>query len=189
MFRGSTIAGLALLAMLWGNTGQAGQLNFSGTTPGTVLLNQSTPETASFDTLIPLVPPSAGQLFVSLTDEGTIPGSGVPAFASIQFGINNVGGPLVPLAGPGVETLDITTPQPLYLEVLGSPVAGSYGIFNLEATFVPASAVPLPPALSLLLVGLALMALRSLASRVPLSEVTLVGCLLPECNTAAIPDV
>jgi hypothetical protein len=155
MSRAKLIPALLVAGLYAAPPAHAAAVTCTETTPqGTVLLSESCAATSGFDTSAPISIPSAGELDVSLGDEGSLPGSAVPSFAALQFGINSLSGALVPLGAAGVETLDLTAPQQVYIEVVGAPQSSSYGIYNLNATFVAASsAVSLPPGAPLLILG------------------------------------
>jgi hypothetical protein len=102
----------------------------------------------SYATSVALTAPSAGDLIVSLTDELS-----PEAFASLQLALTSASASLVPLTNAGTVSLDLTKPATVYADVFATPQAGA-GLFNLYATFIPTSAVPLPAGVLSLASGL-----------------------------------
>jgi len=105
--------------------------------------------------------PSAGNLFLTLTDLDF-----PTAFSTLDFALTDAAStvaPLVDVEDPGVKptlTYDLTSPTTLYAEVFAIAGASSLGLYNLTATFVPdTSPVPLPASGALLLSGVTLLAL------------------------------
>jgi hypothetical protein len=98
----------------------------------------------------------AGQLTVTLTDDN------FPAFSSLQFALADSNGTLDPLSGAGAQTLDLTQPSTIYVDVFGTTQSG-YGLYTIDATFdgvgTAGSAVPVPPSALLLVGGLVMLML------------------------------
>jgi len=154
---------LAVLALSGVGGANAAVLIPSEATSGEVLYDQTQQVLeASYATSVTLTAPSAGELSVTLTDEAS------PApFASLQFALTNASAPLVALTNAGTVTLDLTKPATVYADVFATAQAGA-GLFNLEATFVPSSAVPLPSSVVSLAGGLLALLIGSSACRTAL---------------------
>jgi hypothetical protein len=118
----------------------------------TVLYSDSPMVQGSADTLTTLSVPGAGELFLTLTDLD------FPSpFSSLKFSLTDTAGALVGFADPGTLTLDLTKPTTLYADVIATTQAGTEaGLYNLTATFLDASPVPLPASGLLLGGGIAL---------------------------------
>jgi hypothetical protein len=125
-----------------------GSGNVSVLSSQSVLLQQSGANTTT------LAIPGAGELFVSVTDL-QFPTS----FASLQYAVSNAAGTEIPLTKAGTtSTLDLTAPTTLYANVFATLGNGA-GLYNLTATFVSGSAVPLPSSILLFLGGVLLLLL------------------------------
>jgi hypothetical protein len=118
----------------------------------TVLYSESPMVQGSANTLTTLSVPGAGELFLTLTDLD------FPSpFSSLKFSLTDTAGALVGFADPGTLTLDLTKPTTLYADVVATTQAGTEaGLYNLTATFLGASPVPLPASGLLLGGGIAL---------------------------------
>ncbi len=142
------IGGLMLAASLAGaQAAQASVLNSA-----TVLYSESPMVLGGAATVTTLSVPGAGELFLTLTDLD------FPSyFSSLKFSMTDTSGALVGLADPGTLTLDLTRPTTLYADVFATTQPGTgAGLYNLTATFLGASPVPLPASGLLFGGGLAL---------------------------------
>ncbi|HTW74438.1 MAG TPA: hypothetical protein VMD56_05895 [Steroidobacteraceae bacterium] len=133
----------------------------AGTLPGdpTVLYSESTLATNDTPSVTTLDVPGPGEIFLTLTDLS------FPApFASLKFALTDTESALVGLAPPGTLTLDLTKPTTLYAEVFQTvaPATGM-GLYNLTATYLGSSPVPLPASGLLLGGGLLTLLLAQLA--------------------------
>ena len=118
-----------------------------------VLADQSQVVMGTQPAVTPLSAPGAGELSVTLTDMD------FPApFASLQFALADTTSTLTAMSNAGTLSLDLTTPITVYADVFATSQIGG-GLYNLTATFVPSSAVPLPPTAASLAGGLLVMLL------------------------------
>lgn len=118
-----------------------------------VLYSQSSLVKGSVANVTTLYTPGPGELFLTLTDLDY-----TNTFGSLKFSLSNSTTALVGLAEPGILTLDLTQPTTLYADVFATAGGRSeLGIYNLTATFLGASPVPLPA--SVLMLGCGLLAL------------------------------
>jgi hypothetical protein len=138
------ISVLAIMSLM--GVAHAARADILGTP--TVLYSQSSLVTGSAPSVTTLNVPGPGELFLTLTDLS------FPApFASLKFALTDTESALVGLAPPGTLTLDLTKPTQLYAEVFDTAAVGpDMGLYNLTATFLSSSPVPLP-ATGLLLGG------------------------------------
>jgi hypothetical protein len=109
--------------------------------------------------------PSAGDLFLTLTDLD-FPNP----FAFLKFSLTDTHNALAGgLTNPGMLQLSLTGPTTLYADVLARAASGGPGLYNLTATFVSSAPVGLPGsgellgAVTALAVGLDLIWRRSRA--------------------------
>lgn len=122
----------------------------------TVIYSQSTPVQGSLSTVATLDVPSAGELFVTLSDLDY-----TSTFASLTFYLTNDLSAEVGQAQPGTLQLSLTGPTTLYAAVFAT-AQGSQdaGMYNLTATFLGSpgsdSLVPLPASGALLAAALLL---------------------------------
>ena|SRR5665213_89177 len=122
----------------------------SGAQASTVVLDDQTLLVlGSQPAVTPLSVPGAGELSVTLTDLQF-----QTAFASLQFALTEASSSMTPLSNAGTQSLDLTAPMTVYANVFAASEPGSSGLYNLTATFVPSSAVPLPASASSLMAGL-----------------------------------
>jgi len=136
---------LAITALAWGANHGAVASNAPGSSAGnvSVLASASVLMQESGSNTTSLVVPGPGELFVTVTDL-QFPTS----FASLQYGITDASGTILPLtAANTTTTINLTAPDTLYANVFATVGQGGAGLFNLTATFV--SAVPLPASLGL----------------------------------------
>lgn len=146
------MGGLTLAALLATPVAQATVMPPADTPSATVLSSNSPYVQGSAANVTTLLAPSAGELFLTLTDLD-FPNP----FASLQFSVTDAGGTLVNLTNAGTVTLDLTQPLTLYADVFATTQAGTRaGLYNLTATFLGSSPVPLPASGLLLGSGLAL---------------------------------
>jgi hypothetical protein len=112
-----------------------------GEARASVLVNENQVVRGTMATSTALSLSGAGELSVTLTDMGN---STFPApFASLQFALSDATSTLTDLSGAGTLMLDLTAPKTVYVDVFATS-QGSIGLYNLTASFGPASAVPLP---------------------------------------------
>jgi hypothetical protein len=110
----------------------------SMSTHAAVLLNENVQVMGDTNSSVPLSIPGAGELTVTLTDEG------FPAdFTSLQFALSNVTATLTQLSDAGTQVLDLTTPTQVFVDIFATP-DGNSGLYNLTADFTSGTAVPLP---------------------------------------------
>lgn len=146
---------LTIAALVWCAGHEALASNAPGSASGnvSVLTSSSVLMEESGTNTTALVAPGPGELFVTVTDL-QFPTS----FASLQYGITDASGTILPLtAGNTTTTINLTAPDTLYANVFATVGSGGAGLFNLTATFV--SAVPLPASLGLFAGGGLLLAL------------------------------
>jgi hypothetical protein len=132
-----------------------------------VLASDSVLLTQSGANSTPLAIPGAGELFVSVTDL-QFPTS----FSALNYAVANASGTVVPMTAAGkVSTLNLTAPTTLYANVFAT-LGGGAGLYNLTATFVSATAVPLPGSLGCLAgaAALLMLLLRSSKARAALAR-------------------
>ena len=150
----SLLAGLAALCGF--PRAEATVLGADTATPGTVLFNGPVMVENEIDYAgtTPLAAPGSGELYVTLAD------GNFPTFVSLQFALANTAGPLDPLGNAGLQTLDLTAPATIYVDVFGTTQAGD-GLYTIDATFVgnSTSAVPLQSSGTSLAAGLAVLLL------------------------------
>jgi hypothetical protein len=113
-----------------------------------VLVNQSELIEGGLASVTPLNAPGAGVLSVTLTDM-KFPTS----FSSLQFALTDASAALVGLTDAGTISLDLTAPTTVYADVFATTQGGT-GLYNLKATFVGSSPVPLPASAASLAAGL-----------------------------------
>jgi len=94
--------------------------------------------------------PSAGKLTVKLADIGW-----PEALTSLTVLVTDLNGIWQRLDGPGSLLVDVTGPTQLFAATFARSASGSYGLYNLHATFAATAPVPLPAAVWLLVSGLA----------------------------------
>jgi hypothetical protein len=131
----------------------ASLFTLSGDTPGSrlVLGSSATVTTIHVNT--------AGTLSFTLIDE-----SFSDALGSLSFALTNASGALTTMSGPGTLSWDVAGPVTLYADVFASAQGtANVGLYNLQLSFAPLVAVPLP--MSGLLLGAALMILWRLKVR------------------------
>jgi hypothetical protein len=159
---------LALVPMM--PRAEASTLGVSSAASASVLYSDSELVQGSQASVATLSIPSAGELFLTLTDL-KFPDD----FSSLKFALTDTSTALVGLADPGTLTLNLTGPTTLYAEVFANAQgAADIGLYNLTATFLGnSSPVPLPPS-GLLLAGVSLLALllNRLLQRRALTTVT-----------------
>jgi hypothetical protein len=117
---------------------EASALPVSADTTSSVLASQSLLVQGSAVTNTTLKAPGAGELFLTLTDL-QFPTS----FASLQFALTDASSTLVGMRNSGTMSIDLTAPMTVYADVFAT-TQGGFGLYNLSATFVSSSAVPLP---------------------------------------------
>lgn len=155
MNRHATLMTLTVAVLAWGASHGALASTAAGAPSGnaTVLASASVLMQESGANTTSLVVPGPGELFVTLTDL-QFPTS----FSSLQYGITDASGTILPLTAAGnTTTINLTAPDTLYANVFGTVGQGGAGLFNLTATFV--SAVPLPASFGLFAGGAVLLAL------------------------------
>lgn len=80
---------------------------------------------------------------------------------TLDFALSSVGGVLANLDGAGELTYEVTGPATFFASVYAVPVAGSAtpgSLYNLNISFTPSAAVPLPAGVWLAASGLAALA-------------------------------
>ena len=148
------------LAILLGLPGAYASTIGSGTDVS-VLYSQSQMVQGNNASVVQLDVPTAGQLFLTLTDLDF-----PDPFASLKFALTSLTSAQVGLAVAGTLTLDLTAPTTLYAEVFWKAPSGvDAGLYNLTATLLTTGDVlPFPlPASGGLLGGVLLLALAGLA--------------------------
>lgn len=159
------LSAVLIVLSVWSRA-EAGMLGGESTDSSSlVLYNDPTLVEGTAAKVIAIKVPSPGDLQLTLTDEGF-----TSSFASIQFGVTEPDAVLSALTGPGTLTVDLTKPTTLYAEVF-AVTQGSMGVglYDLKATLLTTSPVPLPQTSWLLALPLVLL-LRYLASSARLAS-------------------
>lgn len=114
-----------------------------------VLTEATTFITGTQSTVYTLFAPTQGKVTVSLADFAW-----PEKLASLSFALTTSTGVLAQLSGPGTLQFELSGPG-TYFGILSGTAKGSWdvGLYSLRVSLAPA--VPLPPALGLLLMGLA----------------------------------
>jgi hypothetical protein len=143
----------------------------SSITSETVLYSSSELVLGSDTLAATLAIPSAGDLFLTLTDYQFPAG-----FASLDLQITDASTTVLPLSAAGSYMLSVSGPETLYADVFATAQSSGsdMGLYNLTATFVPAlTQVPLPASgLLLVALGLAFGGLKLTMRRQPRATVT-----------------
>jgi hypothetical protein len=163
MRRKAILSLIAVFGLGW-QSGQAATL--TSTSSASVLYSGAQLVQGSLAGVTALSIPSAGELFVSLTDL-QFP----DPFSSLKFDLSDTQSTKTAMSNPGTLTLNLTGPATLYANVFAKAGGSSnLGLYNLTATFMgtanPAGApVPLPATGALLAAVTTLAALFELVGR------------------------